>query len=141
MEEKKKNRIGFGMIIVLIVSAGIVDIVNIIPIIGGFTTTAYWAAISWYLWKTGHGLFNWKIVIPEIASVVLEWIPYLSFTPSVVVATIGIIFISKFEDKTGISLMPIAAIKKMTLPRRSPPLNANPGIREPRSQNNFPQEN
>ena len=138
--EKKKNRIGWGMIVVLIISAGFVDLANMVPILGGLVTTAYWSAITWYLWKTKHGLFNWKKLASEIISLITEWIPFLSFIPSVIAATIVIIFISRFEDKTGIKLSPGKITKGITSARKSAPLNSDKGIRKPRQQNTYTEE-
>ncbi len=136
MGEKKEKRIGWVMVVVLILSALFVDLINLIPIIGGFITAMYWIAISYYLWKSGHGLFNWKIVIPELISIVIEWVPWLSFIPSVIASTIAIIFISRFEDMTGIKLIPAKTLQKMTPPRNQRiPVNATPGIRPPRLTN------
>lgn len=111
-EEEKKNRIGSGIILILIILAGMVDLINLIPIVGGLVSTGYWIVLSYYLWKTGHGLFNWKVAVPEIISVVVEWVPMVSFLPSVMAGTLAIVAISRFQDKTGINLIPSQTFKK-----------------------------
>lgn len=132
-EEEKQNRIGLGMIFVLIVISGFVDLINLIPIVGGLVSTGYWIVLSYYLWKTGHGLFNWKVAVPEIISVVVEWVPMVSFLPSVMAGTLAIVAISRIQDKTGINLIPSQTFKKMTPPRNQRvPVNSTAGIRPPR---------
>ncbi|MEK7213817.1 MAG: hypothetical protein AAB637_01745 [Patescibacteria group bacterium] len=132
MEEKGKKRIDFGMIVIWVVSAVFIDLINLIPFLGGLISSFYWIVFSFYLWKTGHGLLNWKIAISEIISIVVEWIPFLGFLPSTIASTIAIVAISRFEDKTGKSLIPNQTMKKMTLPRNQrKPVNAEEGIRPP----------
>lgn len=121
------------MIIVLIILSGLVDLMNPIPVLGGLISTGYWIAFSFYSWKTGHGLFNWKVAMTEIISVIAEWIPVVSALPSVVAGTILIVAISRIQDKTGINLIPSQTFKKMTPPRNQrAPVNSTAGIRPPR---------
>lgn len=132
-EEEKQNRIGSGIILILIILAGMVDLINLIPIVGGLVSSGYWFAFSYYLYKTGHGLFNWKVAIPEIISVAIEWVPMVSFLPSVMAGTLAIVAISRIQDKTGINLIPGQTLKKMTPPRNQRvPVNGTAGVRPPR---------
>lgn len=132
----KKNRIEFTSIVILIVTAILIDILNLIPILGGIVSTFYWMFVSLYLWKTGHGLINWRSIIPESISVIIEWIPALSFIPTVFISTVIIIIISRVEDKTGISITLGGKTAGIT-PKRSTrvPVNGTPGIRPPRITN------
>lgn len=130
-EQKKKYRIGFGMVFILIMMAGVADIVSLIPFVGTLVGPTFWVVMSWYLWKTGHGLLNWKTIIPEGISVVAEIIPVIQELPTIIVATIVIVVISRVEDKTGISLAnPLSKGQKVRLPSRTPPFNEG-GIRKP----------
>lgn len=127
---KKKNRIGWIMIIILLIISFAVDSINPTPIIGGIITTFYWYAFSLYLFKTGHGLLNYKNIIPGFLSVIIEWLPAISFIPTVLISTAIIIIFSRIEDRIGISLLPMSSPRGRSS-RKAQPLNSTPGIRMP----------
>ena len=120
-KEKPKHRIGWLAIIVLLLVSGIADLTTLIPLVGDFVGPVFWICMSWYLWKTKHGLINWKNLVPELISLVAELIQIVQEFPTIIGATIVIIVISRLEDKTGIKLTPPSKIK---------PLNQG-GVRKP----------
>ncbi len=128
---KKKNRIGWIMIIILLIIAYAVDNINPIPIIGGIITTFYWLAFSFYLFKTGHGLLNYKNIVPGFLSVVIEWLPAVSIIPTVLISTAIIIIFSRIEDRMGISLLPMSSPGNRPARNIRKPVNSTPGIRMP----------
>ncbi len=131
--ENKKYRIGLWGSIIFIVAAILFDVLTLIPLVGSFLGWIFWIGASIYLWKTKHGLANWKTLVPKILSVVGELIPGIQSLPTIITATIIIIVISRMEDKTGIKLMPTPnkKIPGITPPRLNrSPLN-NRGIRYP----------
>lgn len=135
MEEKNKGyRIGWGMIVILLGLASIADLTTLIPIVGDFVGPVFWLGMSWYLWKTGHGLLKPKTFIPEIISLIAEFIPVVQELPTIIAATLAIIIVSRLEDKTGISLLaPISRGQKVRLPSKPPPLNQG-GVRQPQKE-------
>jgi hypothetical protein len=134
MEEgqEKKYRISWKMIIFWVGIAIIIDLLTIIPIVGDIAGPAYWLIFGFYLYKTKHGLVNWKTLAPEIISVAGEMIPVAQALPSILAATIVIFVVSRSEDKTGISILaPLSKGQKVRLPNKIPPLNQG-GVRSPR---------
>ncbi|HEY4503557.1 MAG TPA: hypothetical protein VJJ28_00390 [Candidatus Paceibacterota bacterium] len=132
-EQNKENRIGTIAILVLIFVSGLADAGTLIPFVGDFVSPLFWTCMTYYLYKIKHGLLNWKIFAPSIVSFVSEFIPVVQAFPTIIGATIAIIFVSRLEDKTGISLMkPLSQGQKVHLPSRTPPLNQG-GIRQPRN--------
>ncbi|MES3031452.1 MAG: hypothetical protein V4697_03510 [Patescibacteria group bacterium] len=132
VENRKKYRIGWFAIVFWVGVAVIFDLLTLIPIVGAVCGTLYFAAFAVYLWKTGHGWVNWKVVVPEALAVVAEWIPAIQALPAIVAGAVIIIAISRVEDKTGISI-PLPGKKPGTTPPRiqKAPLNQG-GVRAPR---------
>jgi hypothetical protein len=129
---KKVNRIGWGMAVLWVLFAGFGDLVNWIPVLGTAVAWAFWGLFTFYLWKTKHGLANPKRAVTELVSLALETFPALQGLPTMIVATIIIIFLSRLEDRTGLNVMPyIKPGAKIRLPRKAPPLNSG-GVRAPR---------
>lgn len=133
-QPKKEYRLGWVAIAVWLAIAAVCDIATFfVPVLGGpVLGTAYFAAFSIYLWKTGHGLVNWKVVVPEGLGVVAEWIPAIQALPAIIVPAIIIVCVSRFEDKTGIKV-PLPGKKVGTTAARNQPrpVNINPNIRYP----------
>ena len=131
---KKKYRLGWVAIFIWVGIAILCDVITFfVPVLGGpILGTIYFGAFSAYLWKSGHGLVNWKVVVPEGLGLIAEWIPAIQAFPFIVIPAGIIIFISRFEDKTGIKI-PLPGKKPGTTPPRiqPPPLNQG-GIRAPR---------
>ncbi len=107
-EPKKKYRIGGFAIVILLILTLIADFVSIIPFLGDI----FWVFMSYYLFKTGHGLLNMRNLAPTIMSFITESVPFLSSLPSIIAATIVIIIFSRIEDKTGLSVVPKNAVIK-----------------------------
>ncbi len=97
---KKKYRIGGFAVVILFIIALFFDLISFIPFVGDI----FWVFMSYYLYKTGHGLLNLRRLVPIMVSFITESIPFLSSLPSIMAATISIIMLSRIEDKTGISI-------------------------------------
>ena len=133
-ETQKKNRIGWGMIIGWFLLSGLADLCTLIPFVGTAVGPAYWVLFGFYLWKTGHGLVNWRRAVPGLLSIVGEFIPFVQALPTIWTATILIIILSRLEDKTGIAISQHFSKRNMRFPDRRRPLNKN-GVRQPRKNN------
>lgn len=127
---KKQHRFTTKWFIFLLVLAGLGDLVSLIPTIGDLVAPIYFGFFSWYLYKTGHGIFNWKLFVTDGISFVAEMIPVVQELPMMMVATILVFTISRFEDKTGLSTAELAKGKVRRI-KRPPPLNQD-GVRAPR---------
>jgi hypothetical protein len=103
MKEASTKRIGNAMAAVLILIAGIADLLSLIPFVGDFVGPIYWVCVSIYLWKIGMGFVNPRRIITEVASTLVELIPVLQWFPSILLGTGIVIALTRFEDKTGIS--------------------------------------
>lgn len=121
------------MAFILLGVATIAELITLIPFAGDFVGPAFWVCMSWYLWKTGHGILNPKTFVPELISFAAEMIPAVQELPTIMVATLLIIIVSRFEDNTGISVMnPLSKGQKVNLPKKVIPLNQG-GKRAPRA--------
>ena len=129
--KKKKYRLGWFWIIVLIFLAGICDTVGLIPLVESISGTIFWGIAGFILWMKGCGLLNWKRFITAAVSLVVAWIPLLQDLPQLVLGIIAVIILVRVEDRTGMSLLkPLSQGKKVNLPKRPPPLNQG-GVRGP----------
>lgn len=130
--EKKKYRIGFGWGIVLVVLAGIADLIGLIPFMETISGTFFWAIAGVILWMKGCGLLNWKRFVSAAISLAIGWVPTLQALPQLVAGIIAILILIYLEDKTGMSLVhPLSNGKKVRLPNKLQPLNQG-GVRKPR---------
>lgn len=125
MENKKTYRISTLAIIVFLTIAIVFDLFTLIPLVGDFLGWIFWIGASVYLWKSGHGLANWKILAPEIISVTGELIPGIQELPTIIASSLVIIILSRIEDSTGSSLLPNPTKK---LPGTTPPRLKRPGL-------------
>lgn len=134
MENKKTYRIGTLAIVIFLTIAIVFDLFTLIPLVGDFLGWIFWFGASVYLWKSGHGLANWKILTPEIISITGELIPGIQELPTIIASSLIIIIMSRIEDRTGFSLLP-KTTKKLpgtTPPRLNKPrFNRQEGIRYP----------
>lgn len=135
MAGKINYRIKWAAIGEIFLIAGIWELLTLIPLVGTFIGWIYWAGFTYYLYKTGHGLANWRIIAPEIISTIAEFIPAVQELPTILAATAVVIVISRGEDKTGISLTSVISKKPgVTSPHSRPvPVNSQAGIRPPRT--------
>lgn len=133
-QPKKKYRIGWFAIIFWVAIAIILDVITFfIPGLGGpICSIIFFPLFSLYLWKTKHGLINWKNGASQVIGLASEWIPAIQALPVIVVPVIIIIIMSRIEDKTGISI-PLPGKKPGVTPPRIQrvPLNQG-GVRAPR---------
>lgn len=108
MEESnnKKYRIGTVAVMILISIAAIADLITLIPGLGNIIGWIFWFGVACYLWKSGHGWINWRILAPEIISLAAEFLPGIQALPTILASIIAIIVLSRLQDKTGVSLMP-----------------------------------
>ncbi len=129
MAGKINYRLTLGDCAKVVICGGIFDLITLIPIAGDFLGWSFFAGLSYYLFKKGHGLANWKLVAPQVVSTIAELIPAVQELPTILAATIVIVVASRAEDRTGISLVPSKIGKKIpgrTEPRlKRVPLNQN----------------
>lgn len=132
--EQDNNRIANKTWVGLSFLALFADLLTLIPIVGDIVGPVFWVGISYYFWKKGLGLFNWRRFTPEIISFIAELVPGIQELPSIFVGMIAITLLTKFEQKTGIN--PINLAKgKITPPRIvRKPLNSG-GMRQPNKNN------
>lgn len=97
-------RIGWGTAAVLIITAGMFDLVGAIPIIGSITGPVYWVSLSAFLFTKGFGLINARRLVTSLISLVIEVIPAVQALPAILAGTVAIIIFARIEDRTGLSL-------------------------------------
>ncbi len=128
----KKGDLGTKESIFLILLALVADLSTLIPLVGDFVGPLFWTFITVYFWKKGMGIINWRRFAPSIVSFIAELIPIIQSLPSIVVCMVIIVFLTKIEKKTGISVTNI--VNKKIIPKRPIariPLNID-GSRPPR---------
>jgi hypothetical protein len=119
----KNSRIGNGMAFLILIIAGITEVLTLLPFVGDLIAPIFWIAFALYLWKAGCGFLKLQRLAPEIVSFACEMIPGLQELPTIILATILIILTVRLEDRTGRSILkPLASGKG--------PLNQN-GVRRP----------
>ncbi len=140
MDEKRKvkYRIGtLGMLILFFVAA-LFDILSIIPGVGTLTGWMFWAGAGVYFWIVGLGIANWRVITPSLISVVWEFFPGIQAFPSILGGVLAIIILSRFEDKTGLSVLP-GGKKGVRSPPKVAPLNQG-GKRVPQQEDEIAEE-
>lgn len=103
-ETKKKYRISNGAAFVLVILSILADLFTLIPGIGIAVGPIFWSLANFYFWKSGLGFVNSGRLATSAISAVAEVIPAIQELPTITVAMIGIILMTRAEDKTGISL-------------------------------------
>jgi len=98
------KKIGFLAICILIFVAIVMDLLTLIPFIGGFIGAVFWIGVGVFLWSKGFGFFNFRRAAPMVISMVAEIIPAVQALPTILAGTVAIIFIIKVQEKTGLSL-------------------------------------
>jgi hypothetical protein len=101
---KKKGHIGTIAIIVLVFFGIIADLLSLIPFVGDFVGPIFWVCAGIYFWKIGMGLLNGKRLATGVVSIVAELIPAVQALPTISVGIIAVIIMTRFEEKTGISV-------------------------------------
>lgn len=126
MEKSPKHKISTVAIFVLVFSALLCDIIGLIPFAKDFMATLFWSGASFYFWKSGMGIFSGKKLAVMGVSWISAMIPYIQEIPIELTAgVIAIIIMTKFEEKTGLSIGP-----KMNKAPSKPHLNEG-GVRLP----------
>ena len=124
-------RISIFASIILIMCAGVFDLLSLIPLVGDFLGPLFWAVASLYFWKAGLGLINARKLAVTLVSMAGEMIGL----PFLMVGVVVIIAMTRIEDKTGLSLNPLSKKAGVTAPRmRKTPVNSTPGVRLPRQK-------
>jgi len=104
-QNTNKPNFGFGAMAFWGGLAIICDIVSLIPGFGDALGTMFVGSFAYYLWKKGYGFLKPGRLAVEIVDSVLKMIPVIQELPiELLVGTIAIIGMIKFEEKTGIKL-------------------------------------
>ncbi len=115
--------------------AGMFELASLIPLVSGPVTAAFYALLTLYLYKTGHGIVSVRNLSAEFVSLAIEFFPGISFIPSIMAATSVIFVMSRLEDKAG-KFHISNNLKKpgITPPRKAPNPFNKAGTRLPRQQ-------
>ncbi len=127
MEEKPQYRLKNGSVFAFIAVAAFADLTTLVPFVGDFVGPVFWGLTTVYLWKKGLGLVNGKRLAAEGISFIAELIPGVQEFPTILLASIAIVAMSRIEDKTGIKIPTKGASRARS------PANHN-GIRLPETQ-------
>ncbi len=119
--------------IILVFLAILADILSLVPLAGTIVGPIFWLVVGLYFWNIGMGVINGKRLATGAISIVAEIIPVIQSLPTITVAIIVIIIMTRIEEKTGISVSSLTKrTPGVTPPRLKPPrLNAEQGIRYP----------
>jgi len=131
--DASKKHIGFLVMALLVLSAGVCDLITLIPFVGLVVAPAFWILVSFYLWRKGYGLINARRGATSLISMIAEMIPAVQFLPLNTVGIIILIIFLKLEEKTGLKL-PVGG-KKLS---GNQPLNSG-GVRPPTSSRTLEQ--
>jgi hypothetical protein len=107
-ETQKKHRIGKLSAVILVVVAIIADLITLIPIAGDIVGPIFWVFAGLYFWKSGLGFVNGKRLVTGAISLVAELIPGIQEFPTIALGMIIIVIMTRFEEKTGISITSLA---------------------------------
>ena len=88
------------MILVAIVFA-FISIIPLINLISGFI---YFLTLNFWLLLNGVNPFSGKTLVTNITAMIVEFIPFVSWLPAEVIATIAIIIMVKSQDKLGVKM-------------------------------------
>lgn len=138
MDKSKAHKIPTAAGIILVVVALIADLLTLIPFAGDFVSPIFWVAVSIYFWKRGMGIVTGKQGVAKIISFIAEFFPGIQALPTIFLAMLVIVGVTRFEEKTGLPISSMAGGKPGTkmnvagsrLPTPKVPLNQG-GIRPP----------
>jgi len=139
-EHSIPHKIGNGSIVLLVGGAILCDLIGLIPFVKDFLDPLFWIAASLYFWHLGMGLFSGRKLAITAVSFVAGMIPVIQEFPELTMGIIAIIFVTRLEEKTGLSLIkPLAKGDlegaKRAFAGRTPPMMLNQdGRREPTNQ-------
>ena len=111
MAEGKKHKIGNIAAFIFIAIAGIFDLFTLIPVIGDFLGPIFWVGASLYFWKSGLGFVNGRRLATSAISMIAEMIPGVQELPAILAGIVIVITMTRFEEKTGISVSSITGGK------------------------------
>ncbi len=123
-----EHRISNFMAVLLIMVALIADLFTLIPFVGDIVGPIYWFIMTFYLWKTGHGIVNVKMISSEAISFIAEVIPMVQALPTIFASTIVIIIFSRREER---SMSKGESEPQEDIEQMGEPLYEN-GVRKPR---------
>jgi hypothetical protein len=104
MNEETQYRLGNGSVAIFLAAAGFADALTFVPALGDFVDPIFWGCALFYLWHKGLGLVNGKRIAVETISFVAELIPGVQELPTIFIAAVAIVVMSRTEDKTGIKI-------------------------------------
>ncbi|HTK32979.1 MAG TPA: hypothetical protein VL335_00320 [Candidatus Paceibacterota bacterium] len=104
MKEKQTYRLKNGAVALFLMAAGVADLTTLIPFVGDFVGPIFWTLAAVYLWRKGLGLVNAKRLGAELISFVCELIPGVQEFPTIFIASVAIVAMSRIEDKTGFKI-------------------------------------
>lgn len=120
---KPQYRLRGASVFLFLIAAGFADLLTFIPFVGDVVSPIFWFCAAVYLWKKGLGFINGKRLAVETISFIAELIPAVQEFPTIFIAAVAIVVMSRVEDKTGIK-MPLKGGKGRN------PMNKN-GMRLP----------
>ncbi len=104
MNEETKYRLGNGSVAIFLAAAGFSDALTFIPAVGDIVDPIFWACAVAYLWHKGLGIVNGKRIAVEAISFIAELIPGVQEFPTIFIAAVAIVVMSRTEDKIGIKI-------------------------------------
>jgi hypothetical protein len=109
--EEKKPKLSTTASVVLVVLAGIADLLSLIPAVGILVGPVFWLCAGAYFWIAGLGFVNGRRLVTGGISTVAEIIPGIQAIPTILVGVIAIIAMEKIQEKTGINVTSVAGGK------------------------------
>ena len=93
-------------IMLFVAFAILADVIGLIPFAKDFTATIFWGISSFILWKKGLGMFNGKKLGAMAFSWIAGLIPIIQELPiEITGGIIAVIWLSRIEERTGVSLL------------------------------------
>lgn len=99
MKGEVKYRLGWVSIAVLLLTAGIADLVTLIPMAGDFVAPVYWVCVSMFLYTRGFGIMNARRFVTSIVSMAGEMLPGFQALPLLFSGAIALVIFTRLEDK------------------------------------------
>ncbi|MEN9582655.1 MAG: hypothetical protein RL641_609 [Candidatus Parcubacteria bacterium] len=114
--EEKTTRISFGLGLGLMLGAGLVDLVGLIPVTEDFTIWIFWGVVSFILSKKGVSMFDGKKLATMSVDIVIGLVPVFQALPEVTLGMAAVLAMIYAEDKSGIKIPGIEAKGKDKIP-------------------------
>lgn len=103
-EKPKNNRIGAGEGALITLFALVFDLFSLIPFVNFIVVIIGQALLTFFFYLHGVSMFTKKKAVTVGTATVIEAIPFLSIIPALTAQTLIVIFMTRAEDKTGISI-------------------------------------